>query len=511
MFLNCTKQIVKVLLIHSFLTVAEDDPAGISPVLGLAYIASYLEKNGIDVEILDIAAEGINQVKKIGNKKRYGLSENEIKKRIRKASPDIVGITSISTPHSPDAHEAAKIAKKVFPKVPVVMGGAHPSANPDEVLKDKNVDIVVRGEGEITFLEIVKKYERKEKLDGIPGTCVRRGRGIAENPPRPYVKDIDSLPLPAYHLLPMETYIRENQKEGQYEMRDRLATMITSRGCPGNCIYCSVRVIWGRQWRGRSPENVVDEIQLLMKDYQINTISFLDDSISVNAKRLEGICDEIIKRKLDIRWTTPNGIAIWLLNKKIIEKMKKAGCYRLTFGLESGNKEVLNNFIGKHYDYRKAKEMIRYCSDIGLWTIGTFIIGFPYETREQIEDTIKFAISTDLDFAVFYIANPRRGTPLYEIYKKENLLPEGGDHTIIRGTKTKNFSHEELINLQSEAFNRFLKSRLKKPWRFFSKIRSWEDFGYTVKLGKNYLKILADSAVIKSKGIASLWRQNKEE
>lgn len=502
---------MKVLLLHSFLSVLADDPTGISPVLGLAYIASYLKKNGVDVKIIDAAAEGINHKIKVGNKIRFGLSEKEIKKRIKAFSPDIVGITCISTPHSSDAHQAARIVKEVNGKILVIMGGAHPSSNPQEVLKDKNIDIAVRGEGEVTFLEIIRKFEKGEKLDNVLGTFIRKGRNIFGNPPRPLIENIDSLPFPARDLLPMAVYFNEDKKNSQYEMRNRVTSMVTSRGCPGDCVYCSVKVIWGRLWRGRSPKNVVDEIESLIKDYKVNGISFLDDSISVNAQRLEGICDEIIKRKLDIKWTTPNGIAIWLLSKEQIKKMKEAGCYRLTFGLESGNKEILNNFIGKYYDYKKAKELISYCSSIGLWTVGTFIIGFPYETRKQIEDTIRFAISTDLDFAVFYIANPRKGTAMYEIYKQEGLLPEEGDTSIIRGTKTKIFSHEELISLQSEAFNRFLRSRLKNIWKLFSKIRSPEDLFYTLKLGKNYLYLLTNNAAMKSKGIVSLWKRDNEE
>lgn len=497
---------MKVLLAHSFLTVFKDDPTGISPVLGLGYLASFLEKNKIPVEVLDVAAEGINQIKKVGKKVRFGLSEKEIKERINKIKPDIVGITCISTPHAPDAHELARIVKEIDPKIFVVMGGAHPSSNPHEVLKDKNIDMVVKGEGEITLLEVVENMRKGKSIDYIDGTFIRKNRKIMENKPRFFIKDINILPFPARHLLPMQAYLSENQKD-QYAMRRRATTMITSRGCPGNCVYCSVRVIWGRLWRSRSPQNVVDEIELLMKNYSINEIHFLDDSISVDTKRLEKICDEIIKRKLDIKWTTPNGIAIWLLNKDLIRKMKKAGCYRLTFGLESGNYEILHNFIGKNYDYDYAREIISFASKIGLWTIGTFIIGFPHEKREEIEDTINFAISTDLDFAVFYIANPRRGTPLYEIYLKENLLPKGGDHFIIRGTKTKYFTHQQLKNLQSEAFSRFLKSRLKKSWRFITKIRSWEDFCYTIRLGKSFLKIFANQALVKSNGIAALWRK----
>jgi len=497
---------MKVMLLNPFLTVFSDDPAGISPALGLGYLAAYLEKNKIDVSVLDIAAEGVHQVKKMGKKFRYGLNKTAIKKKIKEINPQIVGITCQSTLHAQDAHGTAEIVKQVNKKILVIMGGAHPSSKPKEVLKDKNVDVVVKGEGEITLLEIVRNFKKGNSLDKILGTYVRKGKKIIENKARPFIRNIDELPFPSRHLLPMQTYFSEMAKNTNYVMRERPVTMITSRGCPGNCIYCAVRTVWGRLWRGRSSKNVVDEIERLIKDFGADEIHFIDDSISVDAQRLEKICDEIIKRKIDIKWTTPNGIAVWLLNKRLLLKMKKAGCYRLTFGLESGNYETLHHFIGKHYDYNYARQIIKFASKIGLWTIGTFIIGFPYEKKESIKDTVNFAISTDLDFAVFYIANPFPGTPMYDIYLKENLFPAGGVYEVVRGCKTKCFTHQQLIKMQGEAFSRFLKSRLKKPWRFLSKLRSVEDLVYILKLGKNLSKIFFNQALVKSKGIAALWK-----
>ena len=497
---------MKMMLLNPFLTVYADDPAGISPALGLGYLAAYLEKNGVEVAVLDIAAEGVDIKKKLGQKVRFGLSEKEIKRRIKTFSPEVVGITCQSTLHAKDALETARIVKSVDSKILIVIGGAHPSSNPREMLDNSFIDVVVVGEGEITLLEVAKNFEKKKSLNKIIGTFVRQGKKIYENPPRPYIKDLDSLPFPARHLLPMEIYFQELAKNTNYVIRDRPMTVITSRGCPGNCIYCAVRTVWGRIWRGRSPQNVVDEIEVLMKEYKANEIHFIDDSISVDKKRLAGICDEMIRRKLDIKWTTPNGIAVWLLDEKLLSKMKKAGCYRLTFGLESGNFETLNNFIGKHYDYEKAKKIIKYASGIGLWTIGTFIVGFPYEKRQSIEDTINFAISTDLDFAVFYIANPFPGTPMYDIYLKNKLLPSNNAFEVVRGCDTKYFSHEELVKIQGEAFSRFLESRKKNLWRYFNKIRSGEDLFYVLKLGKNLSKLFLNKTLVKKKGIAALWK-----
>ena len=489
---------MKVLLINPFLEVLPDDPADISPPLGLAYLAAYLEKRGVQVAILDIAAEGIDQVKKRGRKTRYGLSVREIIKRIKDYSPQIVGIGCQSTLHAAEAQATARLVKKANPEILVVMGGAHPSVASQELLADRNIDLVIRGEGELTFWEIIKRFQKKESLKKILGTN--------NNPPRPRIKNLDRLPFPSRHLLPMDIYFQEAKKKVNYCMRSRPMTMITSRGCPGKCVYCSVRTIWGRIWQSRSAKNVVDEMENLIKVYQADEIHFLDDSIGVDKKRLKAICQEIIKRRLKIKWTTPNGLAIWLLDKRLLKLMKRAGCYRLTFGLESGNQEILHNYIGKDYDFDQAREIIAFASQIGLWTIATFIIGFPDETREQIEETINFAVSTDLDFAVFYIANPFPGTPMYQDFLKEGLLPPGDGQNIVRGCRTRHFSHRGLVELQAEAFNRFLKSRLKKPWRILNKIHSFEDLFYTYKLSKNLMKILINQSLIKTKGIAGLWK-----
>lgn len=496
----------KVLLVNPFLTLYSDDPSGINPPLGLAYLAAFLEKKGVCVKILDVAAEGIEQKRKIGNKIRYGLAEKEIVKRIKEFGPEIVGITCQSTLHAKDAQQTAKIVKSVSKDILVVFGGAHPSAMPGEVLKNKNVDVVIRGEGEITLWEVVKKYPKSFEFDDILGISFRMGKKIIHNPPRPLIKDLDELPFPARHLLPMEIYFKKAEENGNYNMNDRVATLVTSRGCPGNCIYCAVRTVWGRVWRGRSPKNVVEEIEQIVKDYKVREFHFLDDSLAVDRQRLKGICEEIIKRKLDIKWATPNGIAVWMLDEDLLVKMEQSGCYRLTFGLESGNKEVLHNFIGKNYDYDKARAIIRFASKIGIWTVGTFIIGFPYETRQQIEDTIAFAISTDLDFAVFYIANPFPGTPMYEIYQRENLLPKSGAYEIVRGCQSKNFSHKELISFQQRAFSQFIKSRFFKPWLFWRKIKEVNNYSYLGKLSWRFGKLILSQFQVQTKGIAALWR-----
>lgn len=500
---------MKILLINPFLTVSKDNPAQPSPLLSLPYLAAYLEENGYKVKILDIAALGYNKKIKINEKVRYGLTEEEIKDYINRVSPDIVGITSPSTVHAQDMHEVAKIVKSVGKEIKVVVGGAHSSSNPEKVLKDDNVDIIVKGEGEETLLNIVKTLEKGKGLDDIDGIIFKKNGKIIINSPRKYIENLDLIPFPARHLLPMDIYFKLYKEQTNYLMRERATIMITSRGCPGDCIYCAVKTVWGRKWRGRTPKNVVDEIEELIKEYNVEEIHFLDDSISVSKTRLMEICDEIIKRKIDIKWTTPNGIAIWLLDKPLLRKMKQAGCYRLTFGLESGNKQTLN-FIGKKYNYDYAKEVIKYANKLGFWTIGTFIIGFPYEDSKSINDTIDFAINSYLDFAIFYIANPLPGTKMYEYFKMEGLIPKN-ESLIVRGVNTKFFTQKELNEIQAQAFSRFLKSRVTKLWRIIPKLKSLEDVRYTVKLARNLSKIIFNSNKIKEEGIAALWRNKGKE
>jgi anaerobic magnesium-protoporphyrin IX monomethyl ester cyclase len=236
------------------------------------------------------------------------------------------------------------------PAVFVVLGGNHATTYWEHVLKNPAVDAVVCGEGEVTFLEFVRASLKKEDIRGIKGLALRVEGKIVRNPDREFIRDLDEVPF-----LPMDTidYKRYIEHPNPFAMRKPGWGIVSSRGCPGRCVYCTVRAVWGRSWRGRSPKNVVDEIELLKKDLGFQEFYFLDDSASVDKKRWEAICDEILKRKLDITWTTPNGIAHWTLSKDILTKMKKAGCYRITFGIESGNPET-RKFLGKPYPLEQA-------------------------------------------------------------------------------------------------------------------------------------------------------------
>lgn len=494
---------MKILLIYPPVTIYGPGKISPHPPLGLAYLAAYLEKAGCLVKILDALALGRDKIRKQGKLTRVGLGKRELKKEIKDFNPDIAGVSVMFTAFVQDAYDIAQLVKEVNPKITTVFGGAHVSIDPKTALKNKNVDIAVKGEGEITFLNLVKAIEKRGSLVKITGISYRQGRKIIQNPPTPFMKNLDELPFPARHLLPMELY---DSPDDPFSMRYPLTSMITSRGCPGRCVYCSIHAVWGHTWRGRSARNVVDEIEHLVKDFGIKEIHFQDDSMSVSKKRMNEICDEIIKRKVDIKWATPNGIAHWMLEKRLLKKMKKAGCYRVTLGIESGNPEM-RRWVGKPYSLEQAKELTQYANKIGMWTLATNIIGFPYETREQINDTIQFAINSDVDFALFYRLGPRPGTPVYEIFKKEGWLPKNERELYSESVacETKYIKGKELYKIQGEAYSRFFKRRFLSflnPLRIVRKINSFEDLTYVFGLFIAGIKMIV-SLVKTKKGVTS--------
>ena len=489
-------QSTKILLINPPLTGKLS--SGICTVkvpLGLAYIASYLEKQGYTLQILDCMAYYEEIEKRSDGNYRIGLSERKIIQKIKSFNPDVVGVSCSFSIYEEDSIKIAELVKKNS-KALVVFGGANSSANPDSILKNKNVDMIVKGEGEVVFSNIVKNFADKKKRDSIPGTIViGRKNKIKINKPAGYIKNLDEIPFPARHLLPMEKYLKHPQN-AMANMRKPTTEIVTSRGCPFNCIFCSIHTVWGRKWRARSAKNVVDELEYLKKKYGIKEFRFFDDNMTWDKKRIIEICDEIIKRKLNIKWDTPNGIAIATLNEEVLKKMKQAGYYKIIMGIESGSKKTLS-FMRKPVSLKHAKKIINLCNKIGIWTWSTFVIGFPDETGEDIEKTIDFAKKSGLNFVTFYIAQPYPGTEMYDIYEKKGLLLGGvkrNSSVINTQYDTDKFSAKELNQLQKKAYSDFIKYRIvsylnpvKVYKEFLNRIRDFEDLKYVFRMFFNLI------------------------
>ncbi len=484
---------MKVLLLKPPLTSFKPMHMPPTEPLGLMYLAGFLRDKGKDVSILDASVGG--EFRNNDGLFTHGLTDASLRDHIIRLSPDVVGISCMFTVHSKGPHNAAKVVKDISRDILVVFGGAHASALPQCVLRDNNVDLIVKGEGEQTLLEIIENIEKsKGILTEIPGTIIRLNGKIKQNKIRPFIDDLDQIPLPARDMLDMKPYYYEKYQL-EHSMFPPRATMVTSRGCPYNCSYCSIHSLWRHKYRARSPHNVIEEIEYLKKEYNINEIAFMDDNISFDKERMTALCDELIEKDVNIKWSTPNGIAIWRLDEEIIKKSKESGCYKLTFGIETGSRRT-QKFIRKSYiDLERTKQLIIYCNKIGLWTLSAFILGFPFETKEDIEETIRYSIECDVDMATYFIATPYPGTELFDIYRNEGLLPDISIDDFGEWVATVSqvaydtvkLSKEEIQNLKTTAEKRFYRSRFisfLNPLRLTRKIRSREDIKYFLKMLK---------------------------
>lgn len=436
----------------------------ITTPLGLAYIAAVLEKKH-EVQILDSVIE--NPIPEIVSETMYrvGLEPAILEEKIKKFAPDVVGITSSYTVQQKSVSACAEIVKNLG-NIPVIIGGANASALPEEILKNnKSIDYILIGEGEESICDLIDCLEHNKDVSSIDGLGYRQENKICINPKTKYIENIDNLPLPARHLLPMKKYFEAGKEHALFSKRKPHTTMITSRGCPFKCVYCSIHSVWGRKWRARSAKNVVDEIEELIKTYGIKEIHFEDDNLTIHKNRMLDICDEIIKRKLDIAWTTPNGVYIGNLDEELLQKMKTSGCYRLFLGVESGNQYVLNNIIGKKISLEKVLEVIAILKKLKISTTGFFVIGLPGETKETIKETVDFMIKADFDHALLSIATPYPGTDLYKICKEKNYITNPDVSQLkpkFATISTNEFSKEDVIKLRNNGLIRFQLSKMTK-------------------------------------------------
>jgi len=418
---------MKILLINPPQTFfpGSDPPAANLP-LGLLYVAAGLDEAGYETEILD-AFMTDSSFRKIGDITEVGMPYERIKEEIRRRKPDIVGIANPFTCQVEHAVRVADIVKEVDPSILTVVGGPHVTVVPVEFLEEAgNVDIVVIGEGEHTMLDIVRFFEGREKIDDVQGIAHRKDDKVLLNSPRPFNKNLDELPYPAYHLVDMEQYL--DPKKIEYRsFQSRALSMITSRGCPFNCSFCSVNLHMGKTFRAHSADYIVDHIEHVVNKYRVKTIYFEDDNLTFDIKRFEAICDKIIEKDIKFQWETPNGVRADYLTLDLLKKMKKSGCQSVFVGIESGDQYVLDNIIGKSLKLKNVIKFAEMCKKIGLKTGAFYVIGFPGETKENMKNTVEFALMLKRKYDVgmhLLFATPLYGTRLYEECKKKGYIRE---------------------------------------------------------------------------------------
>lgn len=425
--------------------------AAVQPPLGLAYLAAVLKKKAATVTVIDANAER--------------LTIEQTIKRILESEPDILGFTMTT----PLVDISLEIIQQVKSKkdIPIIVGGPHPTIMPEELLEGNKIDIVVRGEGEETINELYDYFRGARQLESIAGISFRRDGKVIHTSPRSFINSLDEIPFPAWEFFPLNKYNSFGRKKGIS------LPILTSRGCPFNCIFC-YKGIFGRKYRMRSPENIIAELEYLINKFKIEEFAIVDDNFALNEHRTIKFCDEIIRRNLIRPWSLPNGITV-RVSSQLLSEMKKAGCYRVAFGVESGDQSVLD-YIDKGINLEQIKNAFASAKRAGLETVGFFMIGNLTETAETINRTINFAIELDPDWAQFTVATPYPGTKMYEIIKKEgNLMTKSWedfasyDRAIFRhGSLT-----PHLLNKKChEAYRCFY----LRPWIITKKIRTITSF-----------------------------------
>jgi len=422
------------------------------PSLGLGYIASVLEEAGHEVYYLDCSAEHYT----------VGDTAEVLKKRYQNL--DFICLTA-TTPLIKNAWKIAEEAKRIFNSVKIILGGVHPSVMPDESMANPAVDFVAVDEGEETIRELAAGRPVSE----IKGLCYKESGQIIKNPPRPLIQDLDKIPPPAYHLMPMDKYY---PAVGSYK---RLPAMMlfATRGCPGRCTLC-YRTIRGVV-RKRSPRNIINEIKILQRDYGIREVAFYYDTFTLFKDVVKEFCEIILREKINITWSCFTRVDH--INEELLKIMKRAGCHLILFGVESGDEQILKN-INKRISLNQVSEVVKICRKTGIETRASFMFGNQGETEETIRKTIDFAIKLNPDEAQFNITSPYPGTEIFSWAKERGYIRsyDWDDYSMSNVVmELPNLNRRKLQYYYELAHRRFY-FRPKIILRRLLKIKSWTQF-----------------------------------
>ena len=439
------------------------------PCLGLLILGAVLRKSGHHVRILDASALGLSYEKTI--------------EEIKKFRPDIVGLTAV-TPSIIKTVKLASMMKETFPSIPIVIGGPHFTAVPEQTLSDYPVfDYGVVGEGENTIIELVEALSADKTPSNISGLAFRENGKVCFAPPRPPIKDLDSLPFPAWELL---DGFPSQYHPALFKYKKLPSThIISARGCPNKCIFCDTSV-FSRQIRFHSSEYVLEMIGYLKKNFGIKEIIFEDDQFLIKKKRVARICEGILKAKWNISWCC-SGRVNSVTNSELLNLMKRSGCWQISYGIESGNQKILD-FAKKAITINQIEKAVRLTQEAGILSKGYFIFGLPYETEETMKNTIRFARHIPLNDISAFTLTPFPGSEMYDIaeqhgtidkdFEKMNLLdvvyvPNGL-------SKEKLLYYQRLFMkefyLRPRIIGNYLKRLLANPSNFFAMLKAFYGF-----------------------------------
>jgi len=422
--------------------------------LGIMYLAGYLRKflPESEIELVDMLPENLNLP---------GLT-----KKVGDFQPELLGISAMSF-EAKELHQLAEQVKKSFPKMPVVAGGPYITTSAKQAFADPNLDFLVRCEGEQTLLELVNfLFHGQGRPDQIPGLGFRQKGEARINPDRPFLEDLDALPFPAWDLIKVEKYFHLPRFGTAYVHKEYMQVM-TSRGCPFHCTYC--HRIFGIGFRPRSPENVIAELIILQNQFGIKEIYFVDDCFNCKPSRAKRICDLILLRGLKFSINFPNGLRGDIFDQELLDKLKAAGTYRITYAVETAS-ERLQKFIKKNLNLEKVRKAIELTDKKNILVDGFFMIGFPGEKKSEVEQTLNFALASKLHSLNIFFVTPFEGTELHQQAKnlgyQIQMESESSTYFFPKTSEMCEVPNQDLHRMAQKTFIKFYLNP-KRLWRIF--------------------------------------------
>jgi anaerobic magnesium-protoporphyrin IX monomethyl ester cyclase len=427
------------------------------PPLGLAFVAASLENAGYSTEIID----------------NYNLKKpiEEVKQEVKRLEPEIVGITCGSVTYR-RCLETAHAVKEVLPSCKVVVGGWQPTYMPESLLKFPDIDYLVMGEGEQAMVQLANSLAKGKDLSAIskiPGVAYDHNGKMVKTKPT-FMQDLDQIPFPARHLLPMEIYDRIIP----YLDASPVDTMNVIRGCPYHCAYCETKKLWGPTCRAFSPKRIAAEIKHLVQNFGSRGVYFVGDNFTIHKKRTIQLCNYLKKEKLDIKWVCDTRVD--QISRELLREMKAAGCQTIWFGVESGSARILEK-LNKKITLEQISHAFKLCKEQGIQLACSFMVGIPGETVDDMNATFKFARKLDPDWCQFntYVAVP--GSKLYDEVMENGLYDRVED--FVAYVKTDEFDYESVSEIQQ----RFHMTFNRSPRRILKKIRKE---GFVSVIGKGF-------------------------
>ena len=387
----------------------------------MGYLAAVLCENGDQVRIVDM-----NTLKQHNKPDAVKVYQEHLFNAVNAFGPDLIGFGCLFSGNFPDVLKFANLCKSKFPEIPIIAGGIHFTLHAQAILENCSVfDFLALGESEESIVELADALKRGSGIDQIEGLAYRDHDEIVLHQRNTYIKDLDRIPFPAYDLFDFDGYtvdtsLWHNPKGLKFNTS---IPILSSRSCPNRCTFCSMFMVMGPRWRARTYTNVVDEIELLYREYGHNHFSFMDDNFTFSKERTLAICNEIIRRGLDIQFETPNGVSMKTLDADVIDALVRAGMVRVSLAIESGSEFIRNTTMKKHLATEKIYEVVDLCKQYDhLYTKAFFIIGMPYETHETLDQTYEMIQKIDVDR--IYIQNiiPFSGTQVFAQAVRDNLL-----------------------------------------------------------------------------------------